>query len=120
MQQIVIRQSLSEQFLEAFRQQITANGGRSMVPSESLDRCVGCMNNEASVRIDQRCCEDRHRATQCSPCACRPMWCLECLGKWFASKQPQAEPERWMSGQAECPTCRATFCMYDIVEVMAI
>lgn len=119
MKDISIRQTLSEQFLEAFRAQVEANG-RVTVPEQDLDRCVGCMNCTASARLTKRCTHDGSRQHQCSPCMCRPMWCLECLGKWFASKQNQFSPDEWMAGQAECPTCRAKFCMHDILGVGAV
>lgn len=53
--------------------------------TEEVNRCVGCMTVSASVKIAQ-------------PCACKPMWCFECLGKWFASRQPQNFPEQWLAG----------------------
>ena len=37
-----------------------------------------------------------------------------------ATKLPSRfSPEAWMAGQAECPTCRAKFCMHDILAVGA-
>ncbi len=54
------------------------------------------------------------RTGECMRCYCRPMWCLECMGKWYASRQDQSAPETWMSSRSPCPTCRATFCMLDV------
>ena len=54
----------------------------------------------------------------CVQCFCRPMWCLECMGKWFASRQDQQHPETWLGGKAPCPTCRAVFCMLDVSKIV--
>lgn len=42
------------------------------------------------------------------------MWCLECLGKWFASKQDHARPDTWLQSTCPCPSCRSAFCILDI------
>ena len=53
----------------------------------------------------------------CQTCRCRPLWCLHCMGKWFASRQDQNTPHTWMAGTAPCPMCRSVFCMLDILLV---
>lgn len=55
--------------------------------------------------------------SECQTCFCRPMWCLSCLGRWFASRQDQQRPESWLSSRVPCPTCRAKFCILDICVV---
>ena len=45
---------------------------------------------------------------------CRPMWCVSCLAKWFASRQNQYEKETWLRNKATCPMCRAKFCVLDV------
>lgn len=42
------------------------------------------------------------------------------MGKWFAYRQDQQEPQTWLSGKASCATCRAVFCLLDVAEVELI
>lgn len=58
-------------------------------------------------------CQEQNTG-ECRSCSCKPMWCLECMGKWYAYRQDQSEPQTWLSSKANCPTCRATFCMLDV------
>ena len=51
---------------------------------------------------------------ECRQCFCRPMWCLSCLGRWFASRQNQERPETWLASCVPCPTCRSKFCILDV------
>lgn len=53
----------------------------------------------------------------CVQCFCRPMWCLECMGKWFASRQDQQRPDTWLGSKSPCPTCRAVFCILDVCKI---
>ena len=83
-----------------------------MVCLQDLESCIGCMQKTANVKLQKLCASPQEGS--CVQCYCRPMWCLECMGKWFASRQNQQEPETWLAGRAPCPTCRAVFCMLDI------
>ena len=77
-----------------------------MMPADgSLERCVGCMAVPASVKLG-------------AGCMCRPMWCLGCIGKWFASQQDQDAQGTWLAGNAACPTCRSVFTVADIAPVV--
>ena len=53
----------------------------------------------------------------CRQCFCRPMWCISCMAKWFASRQDQRRPEEWLRGVAPCPMCRSQFCALDVLQV---
>lgn len=129
---IVIQQSLSDQFLEAFRHQVRLNPPYHLSSNHELENCIGCMQVLSNVKL-QKCCLDGHEGEQaprrgdddnplwrqnCQNCMCRPMWCLECMGKWFASRQNQHQPETWMASKSPCPTCRAVFCMLDICPII--
>lgn len=63
------------------------------------------------------CLTGMENESECQLCSCRPMWCLMCLGRWFASRQDQQRPETWLSARVPCPTCRAKFCILDICAV---
>ncbi|KJE90682.1 transmembrane protein [Capsaspora owczarzaki ATCC 30864] len=117
-QSIVIAQTLSDRFVTAFLETVSQNPVYPHPASSSHvatdDMCVGCMAHPPRAKIVQRC----QTPTACTPCYCRPMWCLECLGKWFASKQNPAATSNWLNGTAQCPTCRATFCLLDVRRVV--
>eukprot|EP00039_Didymoeca_costata_P024467 m.10347 g.10347 ORF g.10347 m.10347 type:complete len:381 (+) comp4247_c0_seq1:216-1358(+) len=109
MREIAVRQSLSDQFLTVLKDEIERNEPCVDSSLQDDDKCVGCLGVRANVKLKKHC-----DSQECRDCPCRPMWCLPCLAKWFASRQPQNYPERWMQGRGECPTCRATFCVRDI------
>lgn len=92
---------------------------------QELENCIGCMQKESDVKLQKHCREENQEGGReppegppCVQCFCRPMWCLECMGKWFASRQDQQHPETWLSSKAPCPTCRAVFCMLDVVKIV--
>ncbi|PAA94726.1 hypothetical protein BOX15_Mlig004780g1, partial [Macrostomum lignano] len=117
-QSVMIRQSLSDQFVEAFAECVAENGRFRGAPGQQPQQpqqCLGCLNQPADCRIAPGC----DSAGNCGGCRCQPMWCRGCLGRWFASRQAQAgrETEAWMSGKAPCPTCRAEFCVLDVFQL---
>ena len=79
---------------------------------KDLDTCIGCLQTNVDVKLVKNC--DAPESGQCRVCFCRPMWCLECLGKWFASRQDQARPDTWLQSTCPCPSCRSLFCVLDI------
>ncbi|XP_074640323.1 E3 ubiquitin-protein ligase TM129-like [Tubulanus polymorphus] len=113
---IVVQQSLSERFVAAFKDQVEANSRFVKPASMEVETCIGCMQKESDVKLN-KVCHDLNEG-DCVQCYCRPMWCLECMGKWFASRQNQQEPDTWMSCKAPCPTCRSKFCMLDICKII--
>jgi hypothetical protein len=115
---VIIRQTMSERFLEAFRFQVDRNEVYRLPADMSVESCVGCMQVPASIKLSRRCTDDTDTMSLCKLCRCRPMWCLDCMGRWFASRQDQSQPETWLSCHCPCPTCRAPFCMLDVCRVV--
>ncbi|XP_067375432.1 E3 ubiquitin-protein ligase TM129 isoform X2 [Channa argus] len=113
---VVIHQTLSDLFLETFRAQVELNPPYTLPSGQELEPCIGCMQVPASTKLI-RLCHTEGADTECQQCFCRPMWCLSCLGRWFASRQDQQRPETWLSSRVPCPTCRARFCILDICMV---
>ncbi|XP_063313736.1 E3 ubiquitin-protein ligase TM129 [Pelobates fuscus] len=109
---VVIHQTLSDLFLETFRSEIEKNGFYHLPSEQELEPCIGCMQTNANIKLMKRC--NAFNEGECQQCYCRPMWCLTCMGKWFASRQDQIHPETWLSSCAPCPTCRAKFCIVDV------
>ncbi|KAH9492947.1 hypothetical protein Btru_023901 [Bulinus truncatus] len=116
---IVIQQSLSDRFLKAFKEFVESNPVFIKPPSMEIEQCIGCMQKMSDVKL-QKNCEDPAEGgveNNCIQCFCRPMWCIECMGKWFASRQDQQRPETWLSSKSPCPTCRARFCVLDVCKI---
>ncbi|XP_053169072.1 E3 ubiquitin-protein ligase TM129 [Hemicordylus capensis] len=109
---VVIHQSLSDLFLETFTSLAEMNQAYSLPSNQELEPCVGCMQTNANIKLLKNCREPNEG--ECQQCYCRPMWCLTCMGKWFASRQDQQHPETWLSSHVPCPTCRAKFCILDV------
>ena len=107
---VVFHQTLTERFEVAFTEEVRRNG----VYASARERveCIGCLVAPSDVKISKLC--DDVNVGDCRHCLCRPMWCVQCMAKWFANRQDQGTPERWLSGKAPCPTCRSKFCMRDV------
>nr|DBA29390.1 TPA: hypothetical protein GDO54_009618 [Pyxicephalus adspersus] len=109
---VIIHRTLSDRFLDTFRSIVQTNHFYQMPSSQELELCIGCMQTRANIKIIKNCHEPA--LGECQQCFCRPMWCMNCMGKWFASRQDQQRPETWLSSRVPCPTCRATFCIVDV------
>ncbi|XP_019737218.1 E3 ubiquitin-protein ligase TM129 [Hippocampus comes] len=112
---VVIHQTISELFLETFQAHVDLNQPYSLPTGQEVEPCIGCMQAPASTKLVRLCHVDgADGEPECEQCFCRPMWCLSCLGRWFASRQDQQRPETWLSSRVPCPTCRAKFCILDV------
>ncbi|KAM9849794.1 E3 ubiquitin-protein ligase TM129 [Aulostomus maculatus] len=112
---VVIHQTISELFLETFRAQVDLNQIYTLPSGQEVEPCIGCMQVPANTKLLRLCQADgADHESECQQCFCRPMWCLSCLGRWFASRQDQQRPETWLSSKVPCPTCRAKFCILDV------
>ncbi|GMT07295.1 hypothetical protein PENTCL1PPCAC_29469, partial [Pristionchus entomophagus] len=66
---------------------------------QSLDSCLGCDGKRADGII--------RPTNSCGSCSCpRPLCCLECLSRLFATDNKDLT--------AKCPNCRFEFCMDDV------
>ncbi|XP_051810171.1 E3 ubiquitin-protein ligase TM129 isoform X1 [Acanthochromis polyacanthus] len=112
---VVIHQTISELFLETFKAQVDLNQPYTLPTGQEVEPCIGCMQIPANTKLVRLCpTAETDNESECQQCFCRPMWCLSCLGRWFASRQDQQRPETWLSSRVPCPTCRAKFCILDI------
>eukprot|EP00042_Codosiga_hollandica_P027225 m.133667 g.133667 ORF g.133667 m.133667 type:complete len:317 (-) comp52423_c0_seq6:146-1096(-) len=110
---LTILLSPSDRFVTELCNLVGQNPPHLCSPDEADDTCIGCMLAPVAVKIRQHC--ERVEGRQpCTTCNCRPMWCLKCLAKWFVNRQDQSQPESWLAGVANCPTCHATFCARDV------
>lgn len=110
--------SVIERFVEAFRAEIDQNP--KYKSEQQADACFACMIAEPNVKLNKHCVDVDENgqamlaSERCGNCYCRPMWCVDCLAKWFASKQNQYEKEMWLAQKCTCPMCRAPFCILDV------
>nr|XP_002127608.1 E3 ubiquitin-protein ligase TM129 [Ciona intestinalis] len=109
---VTIHQTSGELFLSAFRDQVEQNPLYVVDSGLTFGSCIGCHDKAANVKLTKQCAEPDDG--DCKSCQCPPMWCLECMGRWYASRQDQARPESWLGGFATCPMCRSRFCMLDV------
>ncbi|XP_028816195.1 E3 ubiquitin-protein ligase TM129 [Denticeps clupeoides] len=111
---VVVHLTMSELFLEIFRDHVELNQMYERPTTQELEPCVGCMQENANIKLVCQCQTEAASEGGCQQCFCRPMWCLTCMGKWFASRQDQQQPETWLGSRVPCPTCRAKFCILDV------
>jgi len=121
---ILVYKTVSERFVEVFKEQISENPRAST--TDELEPCIGCMAQTSNVKIERNCESSQQEggeaaaaggdgaADACVNCYCRPMWCIDCMAKWFASRQDQSSPETWLASKCPCPTCRSKFCVRDV------
>lgn len=74
------------------------------------------MQVQPNIKLQKNCVDGIHGSElgNCNNCYCRPMWCVDCMAKWFASRQNQDEKEMWLQQKCTCPMCRSTFCILDV------
>ena len=79
------------------------------------ETCIGCLQTPSNIKLVKLCAGQSQG--ECVQCYCRPMWCLECLCKWWVSRQQQDKPETWLGSTSPCPTCRSKFCLLDVCSI---
>ncbi|BES96624.1 Putative transmembrane protein precursor [Nesidiocoris tenuis] len=106
------RKTTTERFLDVFIDTVNKNPPYEIPrnTASEIEKCIGCLQVQADVKL-VKCCT---QSEQCVNCMCRPLWCIECMGKWFASRQDQEAPETWLSSTCTCPICRSVFCILDV------
>ncbi|XP_065225918.1 E3 ubiquitin-protein ligase TM129 [Planococcus citri] len=121
---VTFYQTKVEEFLEIFKD-LVKNNPTFEFTGEEIEMCIGCMTSEANVKLVKHCNDistnepvNGAPEPKCVSCKCRPLWCIDCMGKWFASRQDQTLTETWLSSKCPCPVCRSTFCMLDVCPVI--
>ncbi|GJQ87815.1 hypothetical protein Trydic_g18666 [Trypoxylus dichotomus] len=114
---IKFHKTIIEKFVETFKDFVELNP--KYKNEQPVDQCIGCMQNTNYVKLQKLCIDNENDTNKCSSCYCRPMWCIDCMAKWFASRQNNNETNVWLSSKCTCPMCRATFCLLDVCIVEA-
>ncbi|XP_011059453.1 PREDICTED: E3 ubiquitin-protein ligase TM129 [Acromyrmex echinatior] len=110
---ITFHRTLLDRFIDTFKEEVYKNPFYDT--AEELNQCIGCMQALSNVKLNRLCSSaDTRDLDDCTTCYCRPMWCIECMAKWFASRQDENAPETWLSSKCTCPLCRARFCVLDV------
>ena len=78
------------------------------------------MQTQPNIKLQKQCVDTDARgqtlpeSLRCGVCYCRPMWCVDCMATWFASRQNQSERDTWLAQKCTCPMCRMPFCLLDV------
>lgn len=75
---------------------------------------MGCMQARPNVKLQKLCIDDDTTDVKCTTCFCKPLWCVDCMARWFASTKDAEAPDRWLSSKCSCPMCRSIFCILDV------
>lgn len=118
-QNVQVYKTVSERFVDVFKEQVAQNP--VVQYRDELEPCIGCMAQPSNVKLQRVCPSSAGEPAgpeapgdRCVTCYCRPMWCIDCMAKWFASRQDQGSPETWLGSRCPCPTCRSKFCVLDV------
>ncbi|CAG9859396.1 unnamed protein product [Phyllotreta striolata] len=109
---VKFHKNVIEQFIDVFKETVKCNPRYEN--NEVLDKCIGCMQVNPNIKINKSCEDAADDPNKCMNCYCRPMWCCDCMAKWFASRQDSERENTWLNSKCTCPMCRATFCMVDV------
>ncbi|XP_045492545.1 E3 ubiquitin-protein ligase TM129 isoform X1 [Colias croceus] len=109
---------LIERFVQVFKEHVDQNPVYHVDQSfqQELEQCIGCMQNQAEVKINKRCEpteEVQGGPPPCQQCNCRVLWCCACMARWWATRAAGA-PSSWLAARGSCPVCRAVFCLLDV------
>ncbi|KAK4875589.1 hypothetical protein RN001_012011 [Aquatica leii] len=117
---VLVHKSLMDKFVDTFKEVVVDNPRYET--DQELENCIGCLQKQANVKLQKMCIEDSENATEesCATCYCRPMWCIDCMAKWFASRQDSDKPDTWLSSKCTCPMCRTRFCLLDCIRLCYI
>ncbi|XP_078045362.1 E3 ubiquitin-protein ligase TM129 [Augochlora pura] len=120
LQNIQFHKTLLDRFIDNFKEQVQENPTYEF--ADEVGQCIGCMQATSNVKLSKQCTTGigTGNSEDCMTCHCRPMWCIDCMAKWFASRQDEGAPETWLSSKCSCPLCRAKFCILDVCLIQPV
>lgn len=72
------------------------------------------MQARPNIKLQKLCIDDDTVDNKCTTCFCKPLWCVDCMARWFASRQEVDRQNTWLSSKCTCPMCRSKFCVLDV------
>ncbi|KAK9877027.1 hypothetical protein WA026_016054 [Henosepilachna vigintioctopunctata] len=112
MPNVKFHKTIIDQFIDVFKNVIKENDKYNT--NQAFEQCIGCLEASPGIKLQKLCLGSTHNDDSCAPCYCRPMWCVDCMAKWFVSRQDPDRPSTWLSSKCTCPMCRAKFCILDV------
>lgn len=123
---VQFNQTVLDRWINVFKQQISLNPRHNVEADQVGESCFACMISEPNVKLIKNCLDMRENgeivqnSERCGNCYCRPMWCVDCMAKWFSSRQAEFERETWLEQKCTCPMCRAQFCILDVSYIVKV
>ncbi|KAL3267963.1 hypothetical protein HHI36_007100 [Cryptolaemus montrouzieri] len=112
MPNVKFHKTIIDQFIDVFKNTIKDNPKYDT--NQAFEQCIGCLEAVPTIKLQKLCADSNENDNSCTPCYCRPMWCADCMAKWFVSRQDSENPSTWLSAKCTCPMCRAKFCLLDV------
>lgn len=119
---VKFHRTLLDRFVDVFKDQVAQNPTYRwpVTADDSQDNCFACMLVLPNIKIRKNCLDVNEAGEAlpellcCQVCNCKPMWCIDCVAKWFATRQEHSDREFWLQQKCTCPMCRARFCVLDV------
>ncbi|XP_011313749.1 E3 ubiquitin-protein ligase TM129 [Fopius arisanus] len=110
---IQIPQTLTEIAIYAIKKEIAKNP--TYKTNQQLDQCAVCMQAISNVKLNRNCPDipEMDGIPACKTCNCPPIFCIDCLAKWFLSTS-RRRAKTAAEVKSSCPQCRSPFCLKDV------
>ncbi|XP_015114489.1 E3 ubiquitin-protein ligase TM129 [Diachasma alloeum] len=110
---VQVPQTVTEIAVFAIKQEVAKNP--TYKTTQQLEQCAVCMQATSNVKLTRNCPDipEMDGIPACRSCNCPPIFCIDCLAKWFISSS-QHKPKNVTEMKSSCPQCRSPFCLQDV------
>ncbi|XP_063988396.1 E3 ubiquitin-protein ligase TM129 [Diachasmimorpha longicaudata] len=115
---VQLPQTVTEIAVFAIKEEVAKNP--TYKTNQQLEQCVVCMQATSNVKLNRNCPDipEMDGIPACRNCNCKPIFCLDCLAKWFISRS-QHKLKHVTEMKSSCPQCRSPFCLQDVSLVVS-